>query len=114
MSLPEWTNEIFPAYQDNITFLSAFSFKMLSYTQEMIRLKGGPLLKEMIENMKNKTLPLADQRRKFYMYSAHDTTVATLLNTLDVFELHSPPYTAMVIMELYLNTTSDEYFVQVS
>ena len=40
-------------------------------------------------------------------------TVATLLNTLDLFDEHCPPYRSMVMIELHRNITSDEYFVEV-
>jgi len=40
---------------------------------------------------------------KMAMYSAHDTTVANLLMALGVFDMHSPPYRSMVLIELWKN-----------
>merc|ERR1712241_1228889 len=59
---------------------------------------GGPLVKEMIQHFdevkENKT------QMKVYMYSAHDTTVAPLLHTLNVFNSLAPPYASLVLVEL--------------
>jgi len=49
----------------------------------------------------------------FFMYSAHDTTVASLLNTLEVFSGKPPPYASAVILELHKNTTSGNSLVKV-
>jgi len=38
---------------------------------------------------------------KMYLYSGHDTTVAAFLAALSVFDLHQPPYTSAVMVELY-------------
>ena len=46
---------------------------MMTYTDEFKRLKGGPLLKYLIQNMKDRRDKIMDERRKFFMYSAHDT-----------------------------------------
>jgi Histidine acid phosphatase. len=52
------------------------------------------------------------KKKKIWIYSAHDTTVANLLNTLNIFDLHCPPYTAAVMIELHQK--DDEYYVNVS
>lgn len=50
--------------------------------------------------------------RKVWVYSGHDETVANMLMTLNLFEPHCPPYTAMILMELRTNS-KNEYFVTV-
>jgi hypothetical protein len=54
-----------------------------------------------------------ESRKKFQIYSGHDTTIAVLLNTLGVFDNLHPPYGAMVLVELRL-MESDNYIVTVS
>ena len=76
----------------------------------MQRLRGGPLVQELLKNFNEKVSQKLDKRRKFLMYSGHDTTLAVLLNTLGVFDPQLPPYASMVILELWeqdneLNTT---------
>lgn len=46
---------------------------------------------------------------KMWMYSAHDTTIANLLNTLRVFELQNPPYFSAVLMELRADTSGNHH-----
>ena len=92
----------------------AFSFKVMTYTLEMQRLRVGPLLNEIVENFKARVNNSMDARKKLFIYSAHDTTVASLLNTLDVFSGMPPPYTSAVILELHKNNITGNAFVKVS
>ena len=96
LTLPDWTNSIFP--DGKFKELRDLSFTVDTLTDELKRLKGGPLLKEMIKHFdevrQNKT------EQKVYMYSAHDTTVAPLLHTLNVFNSLAPPYASLVLVEL--------------
>ena len=62
----------------------------------------GPLLQEMIKHMVEKEKHQLSPNRSLWIYSAHDSTIANLLNTLGVFERHNPPYTSTVLMELRL------------
>jgi len=111
-TLPEWAAR---ALKDpRMVNLTAFSFKMVTYTEEMKRLKGGPLIKEMIQNMNEKISGKMDARRKVFMYSAHDTTVATFLNSLDLFEMIPPPYASMILVELLQNVASNQSFIKIS
>lgn len=50
--------------------------------------------------MDNVTLAEDDDYLKMCMYSGHDDTVANVLNALDLFEPHCPPFTATVLFEL--------------
>jgi len=96
LTLPDWTKKIFP--DGKFKDLRDLSFTVDTLTEELKRLKGGPLVKEMIEHFTevkhNKT------GAKLYMYSAHDTTVAPVLHTLNVFNGLAPPYASLVIVEL--------------
>ena len=74
------------------------SFTVDTLTDELKRLKGGPLVKEMIGHFEDVRRNQTD--KKLYMYSAHDTTVAPLLHTLNVFNSVAPPYASLVIVEL--------------
>jgi lysosomal acid phosphatase len=78
---------------------------------ELIMLKGGLLLKTMISNME---LILANQTKiKFFMYSAHDTTIDAFLRTLqakqNILEYTTPEYAAVVLIELWKNDEGDPY-----
>ena len=62
--------------------------------------------------MKKKTKHRLSPDRKIHMFSAHDTTVANLLNTLGVFDLQCPPYRSLILIEL-TRDQNKKYFVQV-
>lgn len=105
-TLPNWVNEtIFERLQK----IRAYSFVLMFGTEEMAKLKGGPLLKQMIENMELKKSGTLSTR--FFMYSGHDTTLAALMHSLNIFNHISPPYTACLIMELH-RKIDGEYFVR--
>lgn len=106
-TLPDWTKEIYPS--EDMTFISDFSFALFTYTRPMARLKTGPLIKEMLERFSQKTKHKLNPDRSVWIYSAHDTTVANVLNTLKVFKIHSPPYTACVMLELRIDDENRPY-----
>lgn len=115
-SLPDWTKKVYPG---DMEWISSKSFAVNAYTPQLARLKSGNLLKEMLDRFKNKTNSNLVPNRSLWIYSAHDTTVANILNTLGMFELHNPPYRACIMLELrlknnipyisifYKNTTSE-------
>lgn len=50
-----------------------------------------------------------DKGPKINLFSGHETNVASLLNTLGIFEPHVPAYSSGVIVELLRNET--DYYV---
>ncbi|XP_005096976.1 prostatic acid phosphatase [Aplysia californica] len=104
----KWVYE--PGVWDKINSLWTLSFDLLFRRTEMAKLKGGPLLKEIINNMKNANKESSPSPR-FYMYSAHDTTVAAFLSAMQVFDLHQPMYRALVMVELH--QINDDHVVKI-
>ncbi|TKR58386.1 hypothetical protein L596_029838 [Steinernema carpocapsae] len=70
---------------------------------ELIMLKGGELLKEMISNFEG--AKSAGHRPLYHAYSAHDTTMTAFLRTLGAKEgvlgPKSPDFAAVVVLELW-------------
>lgn len=97
LTLPEWTRPIYP---EPMRTVAAFSFSIAARTPAMKRLKGGPLLEDIVKHMVAKSKQKL-KKKKLWIYSAHDTTVANLLNTLDVFDINCPPYASAVMIELH-------------
>jgi lysosomal acid phosphatase len=111
LELPEWTKEVYP---DKLKPISGLSFAVKTYTPLLARLKTGPLLKEILTHFKDKINKKLSPNRSYWVYSAHDTTVANMLNTLGVFKTmgyHNPPYASTVMFEL--REYSDGHRVQV-
>jgi len=111
MPLPNWTTGYFP---DQMKELSDFSFSMQAYTTEMQRLRGGPLVKEVVSHLQDFVQgKLKPSERKVFMYSGHDTTVAVFLSALKIFNNIQPPYCALVMVELHQAPDTSEYYVQI-
>ncbi|KAI5713220.1 hypothetical protein M8J76_003193 [Diaphorina citri] len=107
LTLPEWTHPIYP---EPLRTVAAFSFAIPARTPALKRLKAGPLVEDIVKHMVAKSKDKL-KKKKIWIYSAHDTTVANLLNTLNIFDLHCPPYTAAVMIELHQK--DDEYYVNI-
>lgn len=86
ISLPEWTKKIFPG--GDLQWIADRSFQLQTNTPEMARLKSGFLIREMLNRFNQKIKSQLDPDRNLWIYSAHDTTVANILNTLNLFEVN--------------------------
>merc|ERR1719411_1507413 len=78
-TLPSWTSKVYPEHMRDMRDLS---FTMGTWNLELKRLKGGPLVQAILDHFKG--FITGERRYKFVMFSGHDTTVATLLNTLGI------------------------------
>lgn len=88
ISLPAWSQKVFFPGSD-LEKMAAFWFSMESGTKLLARIRSGFLLKEMLERFTMKKDSKLSPNRKLWIYSAHDTTVAGLLNTLGLFEVNA-------------------------
>lgn len=94
---------------------TAFCFRTdtVYYNYELYRLSSGPLLNEIVTRMHAKKNGTMSPDRMLWIYSAHDTTIVNLLNTMGLYERILVPYTAVLMIELRLNSTGN-YVVTVS
>ncbi|KAF2882690.1 hypothetical protein ILUMI_23492 [Ignelater luminosus] len=99
LKLPEWTEVVYPKYIEEAVI---DHYILGSATPELKQLSGGFLLKKIITDTFDKiTGSLVPPDRKIFLYSAHDFTISYLLNALEVFFKHSPPYGACILVELH-------------
>ncbi|KAK2581528.1 hypothetical protein KPH14_005186 [Odynerus spinipes] len=108
LPLPEWTISVFPDGQlrDGINY----AFQVANSNPKLRRLYGGPLLRKMIEDM----VASRDgelQKRQLNLYSAHQTSIGSMLNVLNVYKPHVPEYSSAVILELL--RMNETYYVKV-
>ncbi|KAI4454705.1 acid phosphatase-related [Holotrichia oblita] len=98
-TLPNWTKTVFP---DQLRPAASLSFAIACYTRDLARLKTGPFFNELIQNINNVTdgLQKKEHYRKMWLYSGHDTTIANVLQSLNLFEYHNPPYSSTILFEL--------------
>ncbi|XP_076643346.1 venom acid phosphatase Acph-1 isoform X2 [Halictus rubicundus] len=96
--LPEWvTNEVYTKMQSIVKL----EYEIRSYTAQMRRLNGGPLIKKFIDNVK-----LNEERarpRKIYLYSGHETNIAGFVRAHNFTEPELPNYGTAIILEKLSN-----------
>ncbi|KAK2727676.1 prostatic acid phosphatase-like [Artemia franciscana] len=110
LTLPNWTDSVYP---EPLKEVSDFSFGMKAYTNEMKKIRGGPLVREIREHIKMKIQgKLFPKKRRFFMYSAHDVTIAMFLQSLDIFNGIQPPYASLVMLELHKDEL-ERHFVKI-
>lgn len=81
--IPEWAQKILEP-GGALEKFSGYIMQSYTGTDEMKRLKSGFLLKEILDRFRNKTLSLIPDEL-IAIYSGHDSTIASLLNTLGLF-----------------------------
>ncbi|CAG9814827.1 unnamed protein product [Phaedon cochleariae] len=104
-TLPEWATKVFPRKLEPLAFLS---FATQTFTPQLARLKTGPLFNHIISFFQNRTTKVSDTP-KFLVFSAHDTTIANVLNTMGAFQYHAPPYASSILMELRKRNNGRNY-----
>ncbi|CAO1431051.1 unnamed protein product [Diamesa tonsa] len=112
-TLPDWTEDIFP---DKIEPLAARHLALLTETAYMKRIKGGPLMTEIIELMTNKRQHLFNHERTISIYSGHDVTLVNLMRAMNIIDQTSkkPDYSAALVIELHHSLDHiDDYDVKV-
>ncbi|KAJ7136013.1 histidine phosphatase superfamily [Mycena epipterygia] len=77
-------------------------------TQEVRRLGMGPLLADLSQKMQQKVERGADDPLKILVHSTHDTALAALCSTLDVFDEKWPAFTASITFELFKRSQPDD------
>lgn len=77
--LPEWAKEVFYPGSD-LEKLAYNNFKSLTQTKELTQLKSGFLLREIMDRFLAKANSTLKPDYELYIYSAHDITIANLLN----------------------------------
>lgn len=68
-------------------YLAKQHFPTYTRTNEMKKLRSGFQLKEILDRSRNKTLSTLTPDRSLWMYSAHDVTIANVLDSLGLFEV---------------------------
>ncbi|XP_055947727.1 prostatic acid phosphatase-like [Argiope bruennichi] len=96
LTVPTWVEP----YWDELTNVSNLSF-FWSYNSPLLhRLRAGPLIQRIIANMDAKINGMITNL-KFQIYSAHDTTIAVVLDALNLFNMIAPPYASALLFELF-------------
>lgn len=91
---------------------TVFSFILNVYNDKLNRLKGGVLLKKLINDWKEKKDKPNGQ--KAFLYGGHDSTIVNIMRALDVWDPQLPDYAITVLLEFSKDTVSNVYGVEVT
>lgn len=93
--------------------LSEYTFSSLTYNNLTMELRGGPVFREIMRNLEahakvtQKEQDSLLSRYKIRLYSGHDSTVATVLQVLGVYNKQLVQYGSAVMIELYKRSLGD-------
>ncbi|XP_073844028.1 prostatic acid phosphatase-like [Musca autumnalis] len=111
LDLPAWTEAYYP---DRLQFMAEQSYIYNVYTTEMQRIKGGPFLHKIFQQMLAKANgTLQPEERKMFLYCAHDWTITNVLMSLKVWKRQMPRFSALIAFEMRQNQETNEYYVEI-
>lgn len=112
LSLPEWTNEVFP---DKLLLITRFNSELLTEFPVMKKIKGGPFITEVVNAMITKIEENISSDQNITVYSAHDLSLLIIMGSLNIQKQISglPEFGACFAFELHKQTDLDSYEVQV-
>ncbi|CAG2106292.1 unnamed protein product, partial [Medioppia subpectinata] len=105
-----WTQEEEKKMIDDLYLSREIQFRYDWDSPVIRRLRGGGLASQLIHN--NQKVVDNKNDRKLYVYSTHDSTVAALINALNLSNRDFPPFGATLLFELHQNNKTNEYFVR--
>ncbi|XP_055938078.1 testicular acid phosphatase homolog [Argiope bruennichi] len=94
--IPEWANY----YWNEIQYIAMLVFKAFYSSPIQLRLRAGPFLETVAENLKNK-IDKNSPHLKVVVSSTHDVNVAAVLLALNFTNMERPPYCATLLFELH-------------
>ncbi|XP_065360926.1 venom acid phosphatase Acph-1-like isoform X2 [Calliphora vicina] len=111
LQLPSWTKGYYP---EKMQFLAEQSYLYNVWTPEMQKIKAGPFLTKMFNEMKDKANNnLKPKSRKLYIYTGHDSTIVNIMAALKIWKRQLPRYSAMTIFELHKSKETGEHYVEI-
>ncbi|KAK9886467.1 hypothetical protein WA026_016750 [Henosepilachna vigintioctopunctata] len=106
-TLPDWTKSVFPEKLKDIAWIT---FEMETHTPELAKFRVGQLFDKIFGQF-DSYVEGEGSLPKFQVFSAHDTNVFNVLNSLRIRPLNLVPYASVVIFELRQNDNG-QYFVK--
>ncbi|KAJ8932386.1 hypothetical protein NQ314_014697 [Rhamnusium bicolor] len=103
--LPSWADSL---DQDKLNYLAGLNYARYTFTRELKRLGVGPFFDNLFTRFDSVVNSTADSR-KFLMLSAHESTVASVLNSMGVFDYRAPAFASCLIWELRKSTNGVFY-----
>ncbi|KYN43496.1 Venom acid phosphatase Acph-1 [Trachymyrmex septentrionalis] len=108
LPLPEWAYDYFP--YGPLFDGTVAEYDITNFTPLIRRLYAGPMIRVMTDSMIAAQNPNAAPKTKIYLYSGHETNIASMLHAFGVYKPHVPEYSSAVILEL--QQIQQEYYVK--
>ncbi|KAJ8956322.1 hypothetical protein NQ318_015060 [Aromia moschata] len=105
--LPEWARTL---DYDKLNYLAAMNYARYTFTKDLKRLSAGPYLYYVWRHFEKFVNDKQDMP-KFLMLVAHESTIAGILNAMDLFDYRVPQFGATVLFEL--RKDRKKYFVNI-
>lgn len=99
--LPPWTQRVFPGGE--LAVLAAERYAAQAASVEMLRLRYGGVLREIVERwsaLAGGGAEPATAAAALWLYGEERETLVGLMQALGVFDTHIPPYCAALLMEV--------------
>lgn len=84
--MPDWTKTVYYTGSD-MEWMAFHAFQLNTITPELARLKTGFLLRDILNRFEQKITGKLTPDRSLWIYSAHDITVANVLNSIGLFDV---------------------------
>ncbi|KAF5286471.1 hypothetical protein FQR65_LT12554 [Abscondita terminalis] len=111
VKLPDWSRYFYP---DRLLEPAIFSFRLNAFNDKLNRLKGGVLLKKMIEDWKSvEAGTIKPKDRRAFLYVGHDSTVVNILSTLKIWDPQIPGFAINTLFEFSYDRDLHEYGVEI-
>ncbi|XP_014483412.1 PREDICTED: lysosomal acid phosphatase-like isoform X2 [Dinoponera quadriceps] len=96
LKLPIWTQNL---YNNEMREMSIRSYNL--FTDDIIqkRLRGGPLLKKILQHMEE--TKIGPKPRRAYFYFVSDITIINVMRTMEFMNISKPDFGATLIFELH-------------
>lgn len=84
--MPKWTETFFGPNTD-FEYVTFLDFKTKTGTPELARFNAGFLIRDILDRCSEKIQQSLSPDRSMWIYSAHDTTIANILNAFGQFDV---------------------------
>lgn len=103
--LSAWTVSVYPHVLGAVRFRA---FQLLTETSYMKKIRGGPIFTKAYNQIVD--TQSGNSSLRIVSYSAHDTTIFNLLNSMGMIEQIKiiPDYAALIAFEMYKNSFSGQ------
>lgn len=92
--LPDWVQEASQTIGIDLNYIMLILAESYTHTKEMKKAKVGFLLKEIFDRFRDKAMSRLMPDRSLWLYTAHDFTIFSVLNTLGVPQVNRISYYA--------------------